>query len=71
MAQVDVPRATIVEVTTRLSPEWPIGGTEPAMSRMLSILVLVAILVAIGVIFFRVMSGFLVPVFLFVEAGGG
>src|SRR5688500_10691391 len=34
------------------------------MSRMLSILVLVAILVAIGVIFFRVMSGFLVPVFL-------
>jgi predicted PurR-regulated permease PerM len=34
------------------------------MSRMLSILVLLAILVAIGVIFFRVMSTFLVPVFL-------
>src|SRR4051794_35427407 len=34
------------------------------MSRMLSILVLLAILIAIGVIFFRVMSGFLVPVFL-------
>jgi predicted PurR-regulated permease PerM len=33
------------------------------MSRMLSIVVLVAILIAIGVIFFRVMSGFLVPVF--------
>jgi predicted PurR-regulated permease PerM len=34
------------------------------MSRLLSILVLLAILVAIGVIFFRVMSGFLVPIFL-------
>jgi len=33
------------------------------MSRMLSIVVLLAILVAIGVIFFRVMSAFLVPVF--------
>src|SRR4051812_49328727 len=33
------------------------------MSRMLSIVVLVVILIAIGVIFFRVMSGFLVPVF--------
>src|SRR5262245_21271825 len=33
------------------------------MSRMLSIVVLVAILIAIGVIFFRVMSGFLMPVF--------
>src|SRR4051812_13352537 len=36
---------------------------KAVMSRMLSILVLVAILVAIGVVFFRVMSGFLVPVF--------
>jgi predicted PurR-regulated permease PerM len=34
------------------------------MSRMLSILVLLAILVAIATIFFRVMIGFLVPVFL-------
>lgn len=34
------------------------------MPRMLSIVVLVVILIAIGVIFFRVMSGFLVPVFL-------
>src|SRR4051794_1471467 len=39
------------------------GGRLSGMSRMLSILVLLAILVAIGVIFFRVMSGFLVPVF--------
>lgn len=33
------------------------------MSRMLSILVLLAILIVIGIVFFRVMSGFLVPVF--------
>jgi predicted PurR-regulated permease PerM len=34
------------------------------MARMLSIVVLIAILVALGLLFFRVMSGFLVPVFL-------
>ena len=34
------------------------------MPRIFSIVVLVVILIAIGVIFFRVMSGFLVPVFL-------
>lgn len=34
------------------------------MSRMISFLVLVLILAAIGTIFFRVMSGFLVPIFL-------